>query len=306
MSLRDFMLRPGLRLRGWVPKPSLWPPQPLMVARSDRPTDADVGTARLAGATDAAARRPGRRGRGGRALSSSGRGSGPAPARRPSPAGKVGLREAGVAGANPSRREGRRGCRVSSPRAARPKRKGGHCLLDWHYCSIAWPHPFPAGSLPSPHPSPGGAGVGGGRLWDPGSERVLPLFPHRLPLSTAPRGGSQHPHAHQRPVHASRPLLRWGPRLERRPPHPHPSSVPWAPLRRSRPYTRTHGAPSPTLPFAQPSSQDSGVVSGYAPPSTPHLDPVKNAVGSRKQTALRESLSSFCPVAQDFVLRGSD
>ena len=28
MSLRDFMLRPGLRLRGWVPKPSLWPPTP--------------------------------------------------------------------------------------------------------------------------------------------------------------------------------------------------------------------------------------------------------------------------------------
>lgn len=55
--------------------------------------------------------------------------------------------------------ERRQGCRVSGPRAALPERKGGHCLLDRQYCSIAWPRPFPAaaGSLPSPRPSGGGS-----------------------------------------------------------------------------------------------------------------------------------------------------
>lgn len=74
--------------------------------------------------------------------------------------------------------ERRQGCQVSSPRAAPPERKGGHCLPDWQYCSIVWPRPFPAtaGSLPSPRPPGGVAGVGGCHS-DPGSECVLTLFP---------------------------------------------------------------------------------------------------------------------------------
>lgn len=54
------------------------------------------------------------------------------------------------------------GCQVSSPQAAPPERKGGHCLPDWQYCSIVWPRPFPAtaGSLPSPRPPRGLRGGG--------------------------------------------------------------------------------------------------------------------------------------------------
>ena len=132
-------------------------PQVTTVARSDRPTDADVGTARPAGATDAALRL-GRWGRGGRALSAPGRGSNPAPARRPSPAGKVGSREAGAAGVTPSRRTTPR-LPGLEPSGARPERKGGHGLLDGQYCSIVWPRPFPSGSAPRAAP-PGPAKLG--------------------------------------------------------------------------------------------------------------------------------------------------
>lgn len=103
LSLRDFMPRPGLRLRGRVPKPPLWPPEPR--SPCDR-TDPQTRTWGQHAWPALPTRRGGwaAGGAGGGLSPPRGGARSPAPARRPSPAGKVGLQEAGVAGATPSRR----------------------------------------------------------------------------------------------------------------------------------------------------------------------------------------------------------
>lgn len=172
------MPRPGLRLRGRVPKPPLWPQTPI-VARSDRPTDADVGTARLAGATDAA-RRLGRWGRGGRALSSSGRGSEPRTCAQAQPS-----RKSRVAGGwsrrchpLPESDAKAAGSRAPGLRC----RKGRAVTVSWIGNIAPSPGPAPSRLRPGLCPRPAPRGVG---LSHPGSERVRPLFPH--PSSSAQR-----------------------------------------------------------------------------------------------------------------------
>lgn len=296
------MPRPGLRLRGRVPKPPLWPQTPI-VARSDRPTDGDVGTARLAGATDAA-RRLGRWGRGGRALSSSGRGSEPRTCAQAQPS-----RKSRVAGGWSRRCHPlpESDAKAAGSRAPGLRGRKGRAVTVSSIGNIA-PSPGPAPSRLRPGLCPRPAPRGGG-LSHPSSERVRPLFPHPQQLSAAfgaPRGGLRIP-AHTRGrVHASRPLLHRVRSQECRHPHPHLSSFPRVPLSRSRPYTTTHGTrvpPSP-LPIADPKSPGL-FVSGYGPLDTP-LGPSQEH--SRYHRV--DNSGSLCPrpapVAQDFVLHGSD
>lgn len=82
----------------------------------------------------------------------------PAPARRPSPAGKVGLREAGVAGATPSRRATPRlpGSRAPGLRC----RKGRAVTVSWIGNIAPSPGPAPSRLRPGlcPRPAPRGGG----------------------------------------------------------------------------------------------------------------------------------------------------
>lgn len=123
LSLRDFMVRPGTRLYGWISTLSLWTPNPACSSIRQGPTDTDVGTAHQA---DAA-----------RGWASGGPGDGlspprggarsPAPARRPSKAAGA-LKGAGwsvgchsLVGRDTG---GRRDCQVPGPRTEPRERKG--------------------------------------------------------------------------------------------------------------------------------------------------------------------------------------
>lgn len=262
------MLRPGLRLRGWVPKPSPWLPSP---------DGGAIGQTRGRGRGDG-------RGAGGWAAGGAGGGlsppqggaRGPAPARRPSPAGKVGLQEAGVAGATRSWRRTSPGLRGLEPPGCAAGKEGRslppRLVLLLH--RLAPPLPGCGRSLPSPRPRRGVS-----RTPDQSASRPHSAF-------GAPRGGSRYPNARQRPVHASRPLLHRVPPVRTVVPLTHIRVRSPGPLFCGAVSTHDPWRPESHPPFApaqesQPRCQESGVGSGSAPLDT-RLGPANNAIGSRK------------------------
>lgn len=133
LSLRDFMPRPRSRLCGRVSTPPWWPPEALIVARSDRRTDTRTQgqTPGGCGGLDAGA---GPLGAGLAPPRGGARSS--APARRPGPAARVAQPDGGAAGAAPSaagtpRPPGR------EPPSCVPEGKGGHWLRGRRDCSMA-------------------------------------------------------------------------------------------------------------------------------------------------------------------------
>ena len=82
----------------------------------------------------------------------------PAPTRRPSLAGKIGLREAGGTGATFSQ-EGPARVPGFESLSCTVGKKGGHCPLNQFHCSINWPRPFPEETRRSPSPALGGGAV---------------------------------------------------------------------------------------------------------------------------------------------------
>lgn len=262
LSLRDFMPRPGLRLRGRVPKPPWWPPS------HDRGA---IGQTHRRGRGDSTPGGRDRRGAEPGPLGARGAGS-----LRPG----AGLEPRTCAQAQPSRKSRvaggwSRGCHplpeddaeAAGSRAlwCAAGKEGRSRPPRWAVLLHRLAPPLPGcGPVSALAPPPGGPS-------HPGSERVLPGFPHpqqRSAAAGAPRRRPSIP-AHTRgPAHASRPLLC----QERRPPSPSLISElsPTGPPPESRPYATAHGAPSPALPCAQRISQESGLfVSGYGPLGTP-------------------------------------
>lgn len=144
-----------------------------------------MGTARLAGATDAL-RRLGRWGRGGRALSSSGRGSEPRTCAQAQPSRKSRVAGGWSRGRHPLPESDAKAARSRAPRLRRRK---GRAVTVSQIGNIA-PSPGPAPSRLQPglcpRPAPPPRGFRGLRGWGgegchshPGSERVLTLFPIR-------------------------------------------------------------------------------------------------------------------------------